>query len=231
MTDPKVHGTANDLSAAVQDLYRQYHIENFEAEYHSRAVVCGAAVELVESGKFNPLVLVDQSSFDFDRFVRMVDSLHKRYRYHEYHTKSMMLRSEFISKRSDYLYPSWRKNMVGIETIGKVLDERSWLGIFQSWLDRLIAEEEPIPMSLTYEDFDGTVPTIRVGFKDVEITEDYVSARPINYWSGETKQYDAFEVRHFWDLDAKQWTPIPLVLIQGYRFDNGRTYGNSPKTR
>lgn len=205
--------TAMELSEAIEALCQEYNIDVFEKEFREVALKCGADPSTLDDGTFNPLQLrEDGKKEQYYTFVKLIEGLDTKYRFPEFHQKGNDLRAAFDDQRPEYLYNSLMQQCFPIAAF---MSPGQTDMLFMEWFDGAVRAEAPEIIRIEYEWFDGEIRTALIADHPDEITQDYVSCRPINRRWGSTP-YDYFLTRYYYVPDKDEWVGIPLNLIRGF---------------
>ena len=213
--DMNVPATAEDLSNVIKVLSQKYCIDDFEAEFADIARSFGASDDSLERGEYNPLILLEEGrKDDYKQFMKAVETLDKKYNFQEFHDQCIHFRASFDEERKGYLYDNV---LLGCAPMAFFFPPVIADQFFLEWLDGVVEQEfvkRQRTVLLEYENLQGETVRLEVGYKPDELTEEYVSCRPIDRMAGEFP-YDAFLVRHFWN-EKLGWVPVPIHLIKTY---------------
>ncbi len=215
MGTPSTPETAEDLSNVIKVLAQKYRISEFEEEFALLAKAMGATDDTIDSGEYNPLVLLEEGrKDDYKAFMKSLEKLDKKYDFQEFHDQCIHFRTLFDEQRKDYLYDNV---LLGCAPMAFFFPPGIADQFFEEWLDGVIEQEHKTrneSVMLEYEDFSGEMIRVVVHHKEDEYTLDYTDCRPIDRYIGELP-YDTFLVRYFWN-EEKGWVPIPIHLIKTY---------------
>ncbi len=220
--DMNVPATAEDLSNVIKVLSQKYRIDDFEAEFADIARSFGASDDSLERGEYNPLVLLEEGrKDDYKQFMKAVENLDKKYNFQEFHDQCIHLRTAFDDARKGFLYDNV---LLGCAPVAFFFPPAISDQFFLEWLDGVVEQESmqrQRTILLEYENLQGEMVRLEVSYKPDELTEEYVSCRPIDRFVGEFP-YDSFLIRHFWN-DKLGWVPVPIHLIKTYAVQQNGT--------
>jgi hypothetical protein len=225
----------NEFSGMIEELSNQYSMKDFIKEFKTKLVrrkidfwkVLGS-----NRGFVNPVNEIIRAKNELTptqmkKVVQVIDQLKEKYDYDQFLKKCDAIRSKFLSERSDY-FSIQMTNFQG--HVGDEFLMEDMLGIQDNvlcgWLDSFLARIKPDSLKIDYENLDGEVKSSRIGFKNVEITKDYIECPLVDRYTGST-QFDSFLLRSFYSIDEKRWIYIPIRFI--ITVDNASTSKTSPK--
>jgi hypothetical protein len=224
----------NEFSNIIEEISNQYSIKDFIKDFKTKLIrrkIDFWKVLGTNKGFVNPVNEIlraknELTPVEMKKVVQVIDMLKEKYDYQEFLKKCDLIRSKFLSERSDY-FSLQMTNFRGNARDEFVMEDMLGIqdNVLCGWLDSFLGRIKPDSLKIEYEDLNGDIKSSRIAFKNVEITRDYVECPLVDRYTGST-QFDSFLLRSFYDVDMKHWIYIPIRFI--ISVDNASTSKTTP---
>lgn len=212
------------LSLTISELCSKYHIFELKEKKEALARQYPQLVNLLENYEFMSPAEIDSivSNLDTNQLIEVEErynEIKKQYSLNDFIKKANEAREKFFSTRKNYFFNSTKilGKEVGIDI--KKLHIPSRLDFefmeeekFSVVLDKILRRHRDKKIRIKYENLHGDVVSFVAGHKPLEITKDYVYAKPIDRTTG-ISEFDRLLLHAIFDTETKEYRFVPIRMI------------------